>query len=167
MLDEAAGVAPLPDLPTLMADGGGRGISTWTFVQSFSQPRARWGRDGADTIWGASTAKILLGGATEADDLERISRIIGDRWAPRRSHTHHGGLMPHSEHSTSTSTERERILPIQELARLPAGTGLLLYRTMAPALPTRPAWWERPDAHRFQPGRPTVPVPTVAEGDGG
>ena len=94
VLDEAAGVAPLPDLPTLMADGGGRGITTWTLVQSFSQLRARWGRDGADTIWGASTAKLLLGGATEADDLERISRIIGDRWAPRRSHTSRGGLLP-------------------------------------------------------------------------
>jgi len=150
VLDEAANVAPLPDLPTLMADGGGRGITTWTFVQSFSQLRSRWGRDGADTIWGASTAKILLGGCTEADDLERISKVVGDRWASRRSHTTRGGLLPTGEHSTSLSRERERILPVQDLARLPDGTGLLLYRSTPPTLVRLPAWWERPDAHQFR-----------------
>jgi type IV secretory pathway TraG/TraD family ATPase VirD4 len=150
VLDEAANVAPLPDLPMLMSDGGGRGMSTWVFVQSFAQLRARWGRDGADTIWGASCAKILLGGCTEADDLERISRVIGDRWARRHSHTSRSGLLPHADSSTSTSRERERILRVQDLARLPLGTALLLYRSVAPALISLPAWWERPDATQFK-----------------
>lgn len=77
----------LPDLPVMMSDGGGRGISTWAFVQSFAQLRARWGRDGADSIWGASSIKLLLGGCTEADDLERISRVVGERRVRRQSHT--------------------------------------------------------------------------------
>ncbi len=149
VLDEAANVAPLPDLPMLMADGGGRGITTWAFVQSFAQLRARWGRDGADSIWGASSAKLLLGGCTEADDLERVSRVVGDRWARRQSHTSRSGLLPRTDDSTSTSRERERILPVQDLARLPTGTALLLYRSLPPALITLPAWWQRPDAARF------------------
>jgi len=149
VLDEAANVAPLPDLPMLMADGGGRGMTTWAFVQSFAQLRARWGRDGADSIWGASCAKLLLGGCTEADDLERVSRVVGDRWARRQSHTSRSGLLPRTDDSTSTSRERERILPVQDLARLPTGTALLLYRSLPPALITLPAWWQRPDAARF------------------
>lgn len=150
VLDEAANVAPLPDLPLLMSDGGGRGMTTWAFVQSFAQLRARWGRDGADTIWGASAAKLLLGGCTEADDLERISRIIGDRWTTRRSHTSRSGLLVRTDaHTTSTTRERERILPVPDLARLPVGTGLLLYRSMPPALIRLPAWWERSDAALF------------------
>ena len=149
VLDEAANVAPLPDLPMLMADGGGRGITTWAFVQSFAQLRARWGRDGADSIWGASSAKLLLGGCTEADDLEKISRVVGDRWARRTSRTSRSGLLPRTDDSTSTSRERERILPVQDLARLPTGTALLLYRSLPPALITLPAWWQRPDAARF------------------
>jgi len=149
VLDEAANVAPLPDLPMLMADGGGRGMTTWAFVQSFAQLRARWGRDGADSIWGASSAKLLLGGCTEADDLEKISRVVGDRWARRQSHTSRTGLLPRTDDSTSTSRERERILPVQDLARLPTGTALLLYRSLPPALITLPAWWQRPDAARF------------------
>jgi type IV secretory pathway TraG/TraD family ATPase VirD4 len=77
----------------LMSDGGGRGMSTWAFVQSFAQLRARWGRDGADSIWGASSIKLLLGGCTEADDLEKISRVVGDRRVQRQSHTNPGGLV--------------------------------------------------------------------------
>jgi len=143
VLDEAANVAPLPDLPLLMSDGGGRGMTTWAFVQSFAQLRARWGRDGAESIWGASCAKLLLGGCTEADDLDRISRIVGDRWARRQSHTAKTGLLPVGDGSTSTSRERERILPVQDLARLPVGTALLLYRALPPALIALPAWWPR------------------------
>jgi len=146
VLDEAANVAPLPDLPLLMSDGGGRGMTTWAFVQSFAQLRARWGRDGAESIWGASCAKLLLGGCTEADDLDRISRIVGERWARRQSHTAKTGLLPVGDGSTSTSRERERILPVQDLARLPVGTALLLYRALPPALIALPAWWQRPDA---------------------
>ncbi|HET7475206.1 MAG TPA: TraM recognition domain-containing protein [Dermatophilaceae bacterium] len=152
VLDEAANVAPLPDLPTLMADGGGRGITTWAFVQSFAQLRTRWGRDGADTIWGATSIKLILGGCTEADDLERLSKLIGDRRVPRRSTTTPTGLLTRSttgNASTSTSSERERVLPVEAIARIPTGQALMLYRALPAALITLPGWWERPDAHLF------------------
>jgi type IV secretion system protein VirD4 len=150
VLDEAANVAPLPDLPMMMADGGGRGMSTWAFVQSFAQLRARWGRDGADSIWGASSIKLLLGGCTEADDLEKISRVVGDRRVRRQSHSSPGGLVSRAQVSTSTSMERERILPVEALARIPVGQALLLYRAVPAALVQLPAWWERKDARVFK-----------------
>jgi type IV secretory pathway TraG/TraD family ATPase VirD4 len=150
VLDEAANVAPLPDLPVMMSDGGGRGMSTWAFVQSFAQLRARRGRDGADSIWGASSIKLLLGGCTEADDLERISRVVGERRVRRRSHTSPGGLVSRAQASSSTSFERERILPVEALARIPAGKALLLYRAVPAALVALPAWWERKDASVFK-----------------
>ena len=150
VLDEAANVAPLPDLPMLMSDGGGRGMSTWAFVQSFAQLRARWGRDGADSIWGASSIKLLLGGCTEADDLERISRVVGERRVRRQSQTSPGGLVGPARASTSTTSERERILPVEALARIPVGKALLLYRAVPAALVGLPAWWERKDAAVFK-----------------
>ena len=150
VLDEAANVAPLPDLPMMMADGGGRGMSTWAFVQSFAQLRARWGRDGADAIWGASSIKLLLGGCTEADDLEKISRVVGDRRVRRQSHSSPGGFTTRAHVSTSTSMERERILPVEALARIPIGKALLLYRAVPAALVELPAWWERKDARVFK-----------------
>ena len=134
----------------MMADGGGRGMSTWAFVQSFAQLRARWGRDGADSIWGASSIKLLLGGCTEADDLGRISRVVGDRRVRRQSHSSPGGLVARAQVSTSTSMEREPILPVEALARIPVGKALLLYRAVPPALVGLPAWWERKDARAFK-----------------
>jgi hypothetical protein len=52
--------------------------------------------------------------------------------------------------STSTSFERERILPVEALARIPVGKALLLYRAVPAALVRLPAWWERKDAHAFK-----------------
>ena len=51
---------------------------------------------------------------------------------------------------TSTSIERERILPIEDLRTLPDGTGLLLYRSVPPALVKLRGWWERPEANAYR-----------------
>jgi len=125
-------------------------MSTWAFVQSFAQLRARWGRDGADSIWGASSIKLVLGGCTEADDLEKISRVVGDRRVRRQSHSSPSGFTSRAQVSTSTSMERERILPVEALARIPVGKALLLYRAVPAALVELPAWWERKDARVFK-----------------
>src|ERR1035437_32595 len=99
----------------LMSYGGG-GISTWAFVQSLAQLGARWGRDGADSIWGVSSIKLLLGGCTEADGVQRISRVVGERRVRCRSHTSPRVLLSLAQVSTSTSFEGERILPVGAFA---------------------------------------------------
>ena len=47
-LDEIANLTPLPSLPSLMAEGGGSGITTVTVFQSLAQARHRWGEHAAD-----------------------------------------------------------------------------------------------------------------------
>src|SRR5699024_8228893 len=41
-LDEIGNLAPLPSLPTLMAEGGGTGITTLPVLQSLAQARDKW-----------------------------------------------------------------------------------------------------------------------------
>jgi type IV secretory pathway TraG/TraD family ATPase VirD4 len=65
MLDEAANIAYLPSLPTMVSAGGGRGITTVNVWQSRAQARDRWGADAERAIWGASTVKIVLGGLSD------------------------------------------------------------------------------------------------------
>ena len=91
-----------------------------------------------------------LGGGTEADGRERICRVVGDRRVRRQSHPIPGGLGCRAQVSTSTSIERERILPVEALARIPVGKALLLYRAVPAALIALPAWWERKDAGVFK-----------------
>ncbi|MGO1321102.1 MAG: TraM recognition domain-containing protein, partial [Galactobacter sp.] len=68
ILDEIANIAPWPELPTVMADGGGVGISTMVVVQSLAQARAQWGEEEAQAIFDSAIVKIQLGGAGNDKD---------------------------------------------------------------------------------------------------
>lgn len=148
VLDELANVAPIPELGMLLSDGGGRGMSTWALVQSFGQLRARWGRDGFDTMWGASSLKLLLPGCTEGDDLERISRGIGDRWL-RETTVSNNGWLGGGSGSTSKHWRSERAMPADAITQMEDGTGLLIYKNVGNAVIELPAWWQRPDKDEF------------------
>ena len=78
-LDEIGNLAPLPSLPTLMAEGGGTGITTMPVLQSLAQARDKWSDDQASAIWDASIVKIVLGGASNSRDLQDLSTLIGER----------------------------------------------------------------------------------------
>ena len=45
VLDELANIAPLHDLPTLVAEGGSQGVVTLACLQDLAQARARWDRE--------------------------------------------------------------------------------------------------------------------------
>jgi type IV secretory pathway TraG/TraD family ATPase VirD4 len=159
VLDEAPNVAPIPEMPLLLSDGGGRGMPAWLFAQSFGQLRARWGRDEADTMWGSSPIKVILGGASETDDLERLSRLMGERRVHRVSTSRSHG----SGWSRQTSTEKERVLPVHAIRQLDVGQALLLYRSLPPAVVDLTPWWDRKDADAFRSVASTAPPkPKVA-----
>jgi len=141
MLDEAANIAPLPSLPSLLSDGGGTGLTTLAVLQSLAQARARWGEEQARSMWDAATVKIVLGGLADIDDLEDISRLAGeyDETTTTRTSSMTGG-------SRSTSFRRARVLPVEELRTLPFGWALLLHRTLRPVRLQMTPWWKRPDA---------------------
>ena len=55
-LDEVANIAPLPDLPAMVSEGGGQGVITLACFQDLSQARQRWpGRaDGFPSLFGTT-----------------------------------------------------------------------------------------------------------------
>jgi type IV secretion system protein VirD4 len=82
LLDEAAVTVRLP-LDRWTADMGGSGIAIHMSVQSLSQLEQTWGSAGAGTLKGNVGALIMFGGGKDADEMEEVSRLCGDRW--RRS----------------------------------------------------------------------------------
>jgi type IV secretory pathway TraG/TraD family ATPase VirD4 len=64
VLDEAANIAPLPGLPSLVSEGGGQGVLTLACFQDLSQARERWGpaADGFVSLFGT---KVVLPGMPE------------------------------------------------------------------------------------------------------
>ena len=126
LLDEAANSAPVPSLPSLLADGGGAGITTVAVLQSLAQARARWGEPTADAMWDAATVKVVLGGLAHADDLTKISRLAGDIDEPTYSRTRG------SSGSVTTSVRRVPALPVERIRGLAVGRALVLARRSAP-----------------------------------
>lgn len=145
ILDEAANY-PLPSLPSLMSEGGGTGISTIVTLQSLSQARAVWGEHSANAIWDAAIVKVVLGGGSNARDLEDLSKLIGQRPESQTS-TSTG---PDGRRSTSTSSHQVPILEPGRLRTLPFGTAILLLRSARPIVLTLTPWIKRKDTKAVQ-----------------
>ena len=148
-LDEIGNLSPLPSLPTLMAEGGGTGITTMPVLQSLSQARAKWGDHNAGAIWDASIIKIVLGGASVARDLQDVSALIGDR----EENTDTVSSGDHGARSVQRSTRRVPVMPPETNRTLPFGTALLLLRSAAPLITDLRSWTSRPDAGELQADR--------------
>jgi len=147
ILDEAANY-PLPSLPTLMSEGGGSGITTVAVFQSLSQARDKWGREAAGSIWDAASAKIILGGSANADDLSDISKLIGEREYQTTSVTRGD-----QSTTTNTSTRTKPILAPSDIRRLRFGHGLLLLRSAQPIMLKLSPWTRRHDRKELQAAR--------------
>jgi type IV secretion system protein VirD4 len=145
-LDEIGNLAPLPSLPTLMAEGGGTGITPMPVLQSMAQARERWGDHAATAIWDASIAKIILGGGSNSTDLRDLSTLIGDRDESMESFS----VSDHGARSRQQSTRRVPIMPPDVIRTLPYGTALVLLRSGRPILTRMRPWTSRPDARTLR-----------------
>ncbi|MEV7265787.1 type IV secretory system conjugative DNA transfer family protein [Micromonospora aurantiaca] len=151
-LDEIGNLAPLPSLPTLMAEGGGTGITTLPVLQSLAQAREKWSDNAAGAIWDASIVKIILGGASNSRDLQDLSTLIGER----DEYTDSVTLGDHGTRSNQRSVRRVSILPPDRIRTLPFGTGVTLLRSAPPIVTDLRPWPARPDGEQLKTDRAEV-----------
>ena len=85
-LDEVAGIAPLPSLPSLAAEGASQGLVTLACLQDLSQARARWGAQ-ADGFFSLFNSKVIFPGIADHQTLSLVSALAGDQVVPVRSTT--------------------------------------------------------------------------------
>ncbi|WP_223628915.1 type IV secretory system conjugative DNA transfer family protein [Microbacterium sp. EST19A] len=151
-LDEIGNLAPLPSLPTLMAEGGGTGITTMPVLQSLAQARDKWSENQAAAIWDASISKIILGGASNSRDLQDLSTLIGERDEFTDSVT----LGDHGSRSNQRSVRRVPILPPDRVRTLPFGAGVILLRSAPPIIADLHPWPKRADGEKLRLDRAAV-----------
>lgn len=129
VIDEAANIAPLPDLAQLASTARGVGIQLVTVWQDFAQLQGRYGTF-AQTVINNHRAKVVLAGVSDTPTLDYLSRLIGDETTTETSHTRdHAG-------SVRTTTEAIRDRPLaapSELRQSETGTGVLVYGNLSPA----------------------------------
>ncbi|UTI66142.1 type IV secretory system conjugative DNA transfer family protein [Paraconexibacter antarcticus] len=75
LLDEAANIAPLHDLPRMLSQAAGHGVRIATIWQSLAQMRERHGH-GAETILANSSAKLFMGSITDAPTRAYITDLL-------------------------------------------------------------------------------------------
>ncbi|MBO1902824.1 TraM recognition domain-containing protein [Leucobacter weissii] len=151
-LDEVGNLAPLPSLPTLMAEGGGTGITTMPVLQSLAQAREKWSENAAGAIWDASIVKIILGGASNSKDLHDLTTLIGERDEVTDSTT----VGDHGSRSAQRSIRRVPIMPPDAIRTLPFGTALVLLRAAPPIVTRMRTWTDRPDAAALRSDRAQI-----------
>jgi len=131
-LDEVANVAPIHDLPALISQAGGQGLQVMIGLQDLSQARSRWGSDAADGFMSLFQTKLVMSGIGDTRTLEGISLALGeyDRQVVSStlgtSESDEWFSPHHYNESVSYQTQRQRVLAPGEIAKLPAGRGLLL-----------------------------------------
>ncbi len=141
VLDEAANVCRIADLPQLYSHLGSRGVVPLTILQSYAQGEAVWGRSGMRSLWSAATVKLLGAGLDEASFVEDVSRLVGEHDVPTDSWSTGAGRA-----TRTSSTRRERILSAADVRALPKGTALLLATGAKPAMVRLLPWYEGPRA---------------------
>jgi len=142
VLDEAANICRISDLPQLYSHFGSRGILPITILQSYPQGVAVWGERGTAALWSAATVKLIGAGIDDAKLAEDLSRLIGEHDVPVASVTRDGSGLS----SWQTSTRRQRILEPAQIRALAKGTALLLATGVPPALIRLLPWYQGPHA---------------------
>ena len=120
VLDEAANICPIRNLPDLYSYFGSMSIQVLSFLQSYQQGVHIWGRAGMDKLWSAATVKLIGAGVHDPAFCEDLSRLVGDHDVATWTHQH--GRHGH----TSTATRPQRILAAADIARLTKTQAVLL-----------------------------------------
>lgn len=129
VIDEAANIAPLPDLAQIASTARGVGIQLVTVWQDFAQIQARYGNL-SQTVINNHRAKVVLAGVSDTPTLDYISRLIGDQAVTEVSETRErNGAM----RSRTEATRHRSLAPPAFLRQAVAGSGVLVYGNLAPA----------------------------------
>lgn len=140
LLDEAANIAPLRDLPALLSQAAGYGVRIATVWQSLGQIHDRY-RDAADAILANSTTKLFMGPVTDQRTWSYLSGLLGDEETLSRAETsdRHGGP---TRSVTASHTWRPKAVS-SALQQLGGGRAVLLAGDRPPAVVRAEPWYRR------------------------
>jgi type IV secretory pathway TraG/TraD family ATPase VirD4 len=144
ILDEAANICRIADLPDLYSHLGSRGMVPVTILQSYQQGVSVWGEPGMAALWGAATRKVIGAGIDDPRLTRDLAALVGRHDVAVRSASYGDGRA-----SEQITLRRQDILQAADIRALPPGTALLLATGARPALIRLRPWYHGPDARRI------------------
>jgi type IV secretion system protein VirD4 len=155
-LDEAANIAPLPNLDEIASTGPGQGVQLLTVVQNISQAADRWGRDRAETIIANHRARLFCSGIGDRATLDYLSNTLGEeeisRIATHRDNALAAGPPPHT-------TEFRSLAAPHRIRQADTNTALLVYGRLAPAWVALRPWYADQQLRQLVQNGATTPPP--------
>ncbi|MGA8724918.1 MAG: type IV secretory system conjugative DNA transfer family protein [Acidimicrobiales bacterium] len=155
-LDELANIAPIPDLPSMVSEGGGQGLVTLACFQDLSQARQRWPAhaEGFPSLFGTT---VVLPGIGDVRTLDALSLLAGEEELLVRSASLGRTLTERpltdlltggrTQLGSSVATEWRRRLPVDLIARGTSGYALAFDER------NRAAWIPLAPSHSTEPWR--------------
>jgi type IV secretion system protein VirD4 len=117
-LDETASIAPIQDLPQILATSLGSGVRFLTVWHSVAQIRRHFGVDAAAEILALSQGKVFMGSITDQFTRQEIVELLGHR----------------QQINGSTNGQASDVMTAQALQRTSAGEGLLINADLPPVI---------------------------------
>ena len=148
LLDEAANICRIADLPQLYSHLGSRGILPLTILQSYAQGAGVWGENGMKALWSAATVKVIGAGIDDASFAEDLSRLVGDHDVVVESSS-----VSEGRRSRSKSLRQQRVLPASAIRALPKGRALVWLTGAKVAMVATLPWYEGPRAGEIEAAR--------------
>ncbi|WP_454174656.1 type IV secretory system conjugative DNA transfer family protein [Gordonia sputi] len=145
ILDEAANVCKLPDLPDWYSHFGSQGVVIVSMFQSLAQAAKIWSDKKLEMLLDSSNAYIFAGSSNNESYLSGLSRMVGPRDVLRRSRSQSGAAAWGST-STSDSWSSEPILGTDDLKAMPLERALLATSGNRTVLTKKNFWWDGPYA---------------------
>jgi len=139
ILDEAANICRIADLPELYSHLGSRGMVPVTILQSYQQGVSVWGEPGMAALWGASTKKVIGAGIDDPRHARDLATLVGQHDVPVISVSYGDGRA-----SQQVSLRRQEILDAADIRALAPGSALLLATGARPALISLRPWYSGP-----------------------
>lgn len=139
ILDEAANVCKLQELPGWYSHFGGQGINLVTILQSLAQADRVWSAKQLQELIGAANLHYYGGGSNDMDYLRQVSDRIGHRDVRRQSRSRSGGHTSYSENFS-----KEPVLTPDALAQMPSDRAIAMFGSYPAAIVRKPFWWDGP-----------------------
>jgi type IV secretion system protein VirD4 len=159
MLDECANIAPLGDLPKLVAELGGLGITTAVILQSVASARNVWGEAGERALRDLANITLVWGGQKDVHLLEELSRLAGEEDRPVETTT-----LSEGGRASSWSPRRMPVLSVADIANLAPHEAVMLSAHLRPRITRLPSWRDDKDLKALVAGGQKGPGKAVVGG---
>lgn len=142
VLDEAANVVRIRELPNLYSHFGSRGMLVMTILQSWEQGVEVWGKSGMQKLWDAANVRVYGGGSADSEFLGKLAKLIGKHHKEKYSISYD----PTRPTTHNKSWDRQEIYEIADLAALPRGRVIVIASGVPPVLVQPVPWMNGPHA---------------------